>query len=82
MAILYSQRNFFINKSSKYKILSTLIIHEKTYKDLLVIWAILSIIILDRGCPEFADLVFNNFPDIKKEMEGFVYYYNTATTAP
>ena len=40
------------------------------------------IIILDRGCPEFADLVFNNFPDIKKEMEGFVYYYNTVSTAP
>ena len=40
------------------------------------------IIILDRGCPEFADLVFNNFPDIKAEMDGFVYYYNTVSTAP
>lgn len=36
------------------------------------------IIILDRGCPEFANLVFENFTDIKAEMEGFVWFYNTA----
>ena len=40
------------------------------------------IIILDRGCPEFAELVFDEFPDIKAEMEGFVYYYNTVSLAP
>ena len=39
------------------------------------------IIILDRGCPEFAELVFNNFPNIKSEMDGFVYYYNTVSMA-
>ena len=39
------------------------------------------IIILDRGCPEFAELVFEEFPDIKAEMEGFVYYYNTVSLA-
>ena len=40
------------------------------------------IIILDRGCPEFAELVFDEFPDIEAEMEGFVYYYNTVSLAP
>lgn len=46
MTILYFEKNFFINKSSEYKILIAFIIHAKTYKDLLVIWTILSTIIL------------------------------------
>ncbi|MBW5381513.1 hypothetical protein E6A52_12465, partial [Brachyspira hampsonii] len=36
------------------------------------------IIILDRGNPEFGNLVFDRFEDIKKEFEGFVWYPNTA----
>ncbi|WP_297249205.1 YidC/Oxa1 family membrane protein insertase [uncultured Brachyspira sp.] len=36
------------------------------------------IIILDRGNPEFGNLVFDRFEDIKKEFEGFIWYPNTA----
>ena len=39
------------------------------------------IIILDRGNPEFGNLVFERFPEIKKEFDGFVWYPNTVSTA-
>ena len=37
------------------------------------------IIILDRGNPEFGNLVFDRFEDIKKEFEGFIWYPNTTS---
>ena len=36
------------------------------------------IIILDRGNPKIGNLVFERFPDIKKEFEGFIWYPNTS----
>ena len=35
------------------------------------------IIILDRGSPEFGNLVLDRFEDIKKEFDGFIWYPNT-----
>ena len=47
MTILYFLRNTLINKSAiEYTFLKPLIIHVKTYKDLFLIWFILSIIAL------------------------------------
>ncbi|WP_297298308.1 YidC/Oxa1 family membrane protein insertase [uncultured Brachyspira sp.] len=46
MTILYFLRNTVINKSVQYTFLRAFIIHVKTYKDLLLIWFILSLIVL------------------------------------